>query len=155
MENNFDFVIIGGDSVAFSAAKASEADLKIALIERSAIGGTCVNVGCVPTRNHLNVGERLECCDNAKEIDFRKIIQDKDNIVLDQRSRKYQDVLKSMPNVEHIQGQTKFRSNNEIEIDGRVLTGKNILISTGSSPTIPPIDGIKEIDFLTNSEIKS
>ncbi len=70
MENNFDFVIIGGDSAAFSAAKASEADLKIALIERSAIGGTCVNVGCVPTKNLLNVGERLECCDNAKEIDF-------------------------------------------------------------------------------------
>jgi len=156
MEESFDLIIIGGGSAAFAGAlKASENEVKIAMIEKKTVGGTCVNVGCVPTKNLLDVGERLHDCKNSKEIDFKKIIQDKDDIVLDQRNRKYSDVIKSLPNVEYIQGQAKFRTNNEVVVNDRVLSGKNILIATGSSPSIPPIDGINDVDFLTNPEVLS
>lgn len=156
MQTKYDLVIVGGGAAAFACAlKASEKDVKIAMIEKGTIGGTCVNAGCVPTKNLLSVGEKLQICHNNKDIDFGKIIRDKDDIVLDQRNRKYSDVLKSVLNVEYIQGHAKFKSNNDIEVDGRIISGKNILIATGSSPTIPPIEGIHDVDFLTSPEVLS
>ncbi len=155
METNYDLIIIGGGAAAFACAlKASEKDIKIAMIEKRTIGGTCVNVGCVPTKNLLDIGEKIHHCQNSS-VDFSKIIKDKDDMVLDQRTRKYSDVLESVPNVEYIRGDAKFISNNEVKVNGNILTGKNILIATGSSATIPPIKGIHEIDFLTNIEVLS
>ncbi|TAK19463.1 MAG: mercury(II) reductase [Nitrosarchaeum sp.] len=155
METNYDLVILGGGAAAFSCAlKAAEMDVKIAMIEKGVIGGTCVNVGCVPTKNLLDVGEKIhECADlsgNGKLIDFKKIIESKNDIVLSQRNAKYIDVLDSLPNVEYIKGHAKFKSNNEIEINGNIISAKHVLIATGSSSMVPPIQGINNVDYLTN-----
>lgn len=154
--NEYDLIILGGGAAAFSCAiKASEADAKIAMIEKGTIGGTCVNVGCVPTKNLLSVGERLYECNefrNGKSLNFEKIIQDKDDIVLSQRNKKYIDVLDSLPNVEFIQGNAKFKSNYEVIVNRRIISAKNLLIATGSSSAVPAIKGIDGVDYLTNIE---
>jgi len=165
VETSYDLVILGGGAAAFAGAlKASEIDAKVAMIERGTIGGTCVNVGCVPSKNLLGIGELIHDCMNKKldgqsfqsmKFDFRKIIQDKDSLVLKLRNQKYTDVLKSMPNTEFIQGNAKFRSRNEIEVNGKILKAKNILIATGSSAAVPPIKGIDKVDYLTNIEALS
>ncbi len=155
MQTNYDLIILGGGAVAFSCAlKAAEKDVKTAMIEKGTIGGTCVNVGCIPTKNLLDVGEKIHECDslNDEKFDFKKIIANKDKIVSYQRNQKYKNVLESVPNVDYIAGHAKFKSNNEIEINGNVISAKNILIATGSSSMIPPIQGIKDIDYLTNIE---
>jgi mercuric reductase len=161
----YDLIILGGGAAAFaSALKASEIDAKVAMIERGVIGGTCVNVGCVPSKNLLGIGELIyECLNNKLDgessgtinFDFRKIIRDKDSLVLNLRNQKYSDVLKSIPNTEFIQGKAKFRSKNEIEVNGKILKTKNILIATGSSAAVPPIKGIESVDYLTNIEALS
>jgi len=156
MQTSYDLIILGGGAAAFSCAlKASEMDVKIAMIEKGTIGGTCVNVGCVPTKYFLDVGEKIhECasiCDSGN-TDFKKIIENKDKIVSYQREQKYTNVLESVPNVDYIAGHAKFKSNNEIEINGVVISAKNILIATGSSSIVPPIQGTNDVDYLTNIE---
>jgi len=155
METNYDLVVLGGGAAAFACAlKASELDVKIAMIEKGIIGGTCVNVGCVPTKNLLDVGEKIYECNslNDEKFNFKKIIENKDKIVSYQRNQKYKNVLESVPNVDYIAGHAKFKSNNEIEINGSIISVKNILIATGSSSMIPPIQGINNVDYLTNIE---
>ncbi len=156
MATSYDLIILGGGAAAFSCAlKAAEKDVKIAMIEKGTIGGTCVNVGCVPTKNLLDVGEKLYECEstsNGENFDFKKTIENKNKIVLSQRHQKYTNVLESVPNVDYIAGHAKFKSNNEIEINGNTISAKNILIATGSSSMIPSIQGIAEIDYLTNIE---
>src|SRR5574340_722951 len=162
VETSYDLIILGGGAAAVaSALKASEIDAKVAMIERNTIGGTCVNVGCVPSKNLLNIGELIHDCLNKKlegqsfqsmKFDFRKIIRNKDDLVLMLRNQKYADVLKSMPNTAFIVGNAKFRSRNEIDVNGKILKAKNILIATGSSAAVPPIKGIDKVDYLTNIE---
>jgi mercuric reductase len=164
-ENEYDLIILGGGAAAFAAAlKASEMDTKVMMIERGVIGGTCVNVGCVPSKNLLGIGELIhECLNNNLDgessklinFDFRKIIKDKNSLVLNLRNQKYSDVLESMPNTKFIQGNAKFRSQNEIEVNGKILRAKNILIATGSSAAVPLIKGIESVDYLTNIEALS
>ncbi|MHB8603072.1 MAG: mercury(II) reductase [Nitrosotalea sp.] len=165
VETSYDLIILGGGAAAFaSALKAAEIDSKVVMIERDVIGGTCINVGCVPSKNLLGIGELIHDCLSRRldgqsfqsmKFDFRKIIQDKDDLVLKLRNQKYVDVLKSMPNTEFIVGNAKFRSRNEIDVNGKILKAKNILIATGSSAAIPQINGIEEIDYLTNTEALS
>jgi mercuric reductase len=165
VETSYDLIILGGGAAAFAAAlKAAEIDAKVAMIERGTIGGTCVNVGCVPSKNLLGIGELIHDCLNRRidrqsvqsiKFDFKKIIQDKDDLVLKLRNQKYADVLKSMPNTEFIVGNAKFRSRNEIDVNGKILKAKNILIATGSSAAVPSIQGIDKVDYLTNVEALS
>lgn len=156
METSYDLIILGGGAAAFSCAlKAAEMDIKIAMIEKGVIGGTCVNVGCVPTKNLLDMGEKIHECGslpNNEKLDFKKIIENKNKIVSFQRNQKYTNVLNSVPNIDYIVGHAKFKSNNEIEINGDVISAKHILIATGSSSTVPPIQGINDVGYLTNVE---
>jgi len=137
------------------------------MIERGVIGGTCVNVGCVPSKNLLSIGEMIHDCMNQKtdgnsfsaansiRSDFKIIIEKKDDLVLKLRNQKYTNVIRSIPNTDFIQGDAKFRSRNEVTVNSKILRGKNIIIATGSSATVPPIKGIAEVDYLTNIEALS
>jgi mercuric reductase len=161
----FDLVIIGSGSAAFAAAlKASDHDAKIAMIERGTIGGTCVNVGCVPSKNLLHAGE-LRYYDSNREfpgirpgrttLDFRRVIEQKDQIVRGLRKEKYSDVLKSLPSAKLFRGKARFVSKTRVRVDGINVEGRKFVVATGSSPRIPQIPGIDEVDYLTNVEALS
>jgi mercuric reductase len=161
----FDLVIIGSGSAAFAAAlKASEHDAKIAMIERGTIGGTCVNVGCVPSKNLLHAGE-LRYYDSNRNfpgirpgrttLDFRKVIEQKDQIVRGLRKEKYSDVLKSLPSAKLFRGKASFVSKTRLKVDGINVDGRKFILASGSSPRIPQIPGIDKVDYLTNVEALS
>ncbi len=161
----FDLVILGSGSAAFSAAlKAAEYDAKIAMIERGTIGGTCVNVGCVPSKNLLRAGE-LNYYDTNRDfpgirpgrttLDFRKIIEQKNQIVRGLRRKKYADVLKSLPSTKLFRGNAKFVSKTRVKVDRTNVEGKKFVIATGSSPRVLPIPGIEKVHYLTNAEALS
>lgn len=162
---NFDLIIIGSGAAAFAAAlKASQHDVKAAMIERGTIGGTCVNVGCVPSKNLLRAGEILYYCMKSSyngvslgnpQLDFKGIINQKDELVLTLRKQKYVNVLDSLPNVTFFKGSAAFVSKNELKVDGKVLYGRKFIVATGSSPSIPKIQGIQDVDYLTNVEALS
>jgi mercuric reductase len=177
LSKEYKLIIIGGGAAAFSAAiKAELEGVKTAMIERGTLGGTCVNVGCVPSKNLLGIGEKIisshkpnyaaitSCNSN---FDFTKAILDKDNLVKELRQKKYSDVLSSFSNVKFIEGVASFISNRKIRVsknkfhhyhstDERILLESyKFIIATGSSPHIPPFKGIENIDYLTNVEALS
>src|SRR6267378_8266720 len=161
----FDLVIIGSGSAAFAAAlKAAEHDSKVAMVEKGMIGGTCVNVGCVHSKNLLRAGE-LRYYDTNRDfpgirpgrtiLEFRKVIEQKDQIVRGLRKEKYSDVLRSLPSTKLFRGEARFVSKTRVKVDGISVDGKKFIVATGSSPRIPRILGIDKVEYLTNVEALS
>jgi len=166
MPKKFELVILGGGAAAFSAAiRASRNGAKAVMIDGGTIGGTCVNVGCVPSKRLLAVGDqffrvanhrfqglRLE---NSWSAEFREVIRAKDKIVQSLRTSKYENVLASLEDVEYVRGLAAFVSPHEVKVGQRRYEGDKFVIATGSSPTVPPIPGIEDVRYITNVEALS
>ena len=158
----YDLIIIGGGAAAFSAAiKANMHGVKTAMIERAALGGTCVNVGCVPSKNLLGAGEILHSakhppytsvlpCDS--DFDFAKTIEAKDILVKGLRKQKYYDVLQSLEHVDLIEASASFVSPKKVKADGKLFEANKFIIAAGSSPSTPRVKGIENVKYLTNNE---
>ncbi len=160
----YDLIIIGGGSAAFSAAiKASELEKKVLMINDGLpIGGTCVNVGCVPSKTLIRIAEQFHIANHPNfsgikpgksKIDFKEVIRQKTELVESLREHKYVDVLKDDENVAIIKAYAKFIDKNTVEADGKKYSSHNILITTGSSTFIPEIPGLKEAGYLTNETL--
>jgi len=159
----FDLIIIGGGAGAFaSAIKANELKAKTLLVNKGLpLGGTCVNVGCVPSKTLLWAGEVMHLAKNhgipgveleVKNFDFAQVVQHELDLVDKLRTEKYEKVLNGLGNVTHIEGQATFVSPNEIEASGQKFKAKKFIIANGSTATVPPIEGIKEVGYLTHIE---
>jgi mercuric reductase len=165
MKDSYDLIIIGGGAAAFSAAiKANSHGVRTAMIERGTLGGTCVNVGCVPSKNLLAAGEYLYTSHNPSyssikpckaDFDFSQAIQDKDKLVSNLRKQKYRDVLESLEHVRLIEGSAAFVSKNQVKVDGKFLSGKKFIVATGSSASVPNFRGIEKVGYLTNIDVLS
>jgi len=160
----YDLVVLGAGSAGFATAiKASELGKKFAIIENGTIGGTCVNVGCVPSKHLLHVGDVYYYSKNhvfrgiktCETLDFAKVIQQKDEVVQYLRKSKYMDVLQNLPNAVFMEGKGVFTSKNEVKIGNEVLRTDKFLIATGSSPNVIRLKGIDKVDYLTNVEALS
>lgn len=166
---NFDLIIIGGGAGAFAAAiRANELKAKTAIINAGLpLGGTCVNVGCVPSKTLLYAGEILHHAKHhgipgieleVKNFDFQKVVQDELSLVEKLRREKYEKVLKNLEYVTTIEGKAKFVSSDEIEIASernpapQRIRGKKFIIAIGSTANVPPIERIREVGFITHIE---
>lgn len=167
---NYDLVILGQGSAAFAAAiKANELGVKTAMVGSNAtngtvIGGTCVNVGCMPSKRLITVGTMFYNGMNNSfvgveygvgKLNFRKIIHEKDRMVRKFRKEKYADVLRNLENVTYYPVQGKFVSRNEVTAGNEMVHAEKYLIATGARANIPPVKGIDKIDYLTNEEALS
>ncbi|MBI2613356.1 MAG: mercury(II) reductase [Candidatus Levybacteria bacterium] len=167
----YDLIIIGGGAGSFAAAiKANELGAKTLLINKVLpLGGTCVNVGCVPSKTLLWAGEVMHLAKNhnipgidieVKNFNFGQVVQHELDLVAKLRAEKYEKVLNGLENVTHIEGRASFVSPNEIEVNpsansgqgGQKYTSKKFVIAAGSTTTVPPIEGIKEVGFITHIE---
>ncbi len=166
----YELVILGQGSAAFAAAiKADELGIKTAIVGSNAtngtlVGGTCVNVGCVPSKNMITVGNifHRNSADYFKAIkygksklDFRKAIAEKDSLVKKFRKEKYADVLQGLNSVEYIPKLARFISKNEVKVDGGTIEGEKFVIATGARAKVIPVKGVEEVGFLTNEEALS
>jgi len=160
---NFDLIIIGGGAGAFAAAiRANELGAKTALINAGLpLGGTCVNVGCVPSKTLLWAGETMHHAEHhgipgveleVKHFDFQKVVQDELSLVERLQKEKYEKVLKNLEHVTAIEGKAKFVSETEVEVNGKKLSAEKFIIATGSTANVPPIEGIQETGFVTHIE---
>src|SRR3990167_4137695 len=161
--NEYDLIIIGGGAGAFAAAiKANDLSAKTLMINKGLpLGGTCVNVGCVPSKTLLWAGEVMHQARNhgipgidieVKNFDFASLVQHELDLVEKLREEKYEKVLRNLENVIHLEGRASFVSANEIEVNGQNYQGKKFVIAAGSTTTVPPIEGIKEVGFITHIE---
>lgn len=159
----YDLVIIGGGAGGFGAAiKANDLGARAVMINTGLpLGGTCVNVGCVPSKALLYAGEVLHAADNhgvsgiglsRDQFDFSTVIQAELDMVEELRGEKYEHVLNQLENVTLLEGNGKFISPNEIEINGKTIEGEKFLIATGSTARVPAIEGIETAGFITHIE---
>ena len=162
--SKYDLIIIGGGSAAFSAAiKASERDKNVLMINDGLpIGGTCVNVGCVPSKTLIRTAEQFHIANHPNfdgikpgnsKIDFKEVIKQKTELVEALREHKYVDVLKDDPNVTILKAFARLIDKNTVEADGKKYSAENILIATGSTTFIPELRGLKETGYLTNETL--
>jgi mercuric reductase len=159
--SDFDLMVIGGGSAGFAAAiKGVELGFKVALVEAGMIGGTCVNVGCVPSKTlirsvewyHLAGQHRFRGVHTSPgRIDWPQVIAHKDELVNELRQSKYTDVLAAYPDITHLQGRARLTGKNSVEIDGKRYTPGKIVIATGAKPWAPPIPGLGEADYLDST----
>lgn len=161
-EGDYDYIIIGSGGAAFSSAiEAVKYGAKVAIIERETVGGTCVNIGCVPSKTLLRAGEiNLVAKNNpfvglhtsAGEVDLAPLIKQKNELVTDLRNRKYVDLIDDY-GFELIKGEAKFVNEKTVEVNGTELSAKRFLIATGASPSLPAIPGIDTVDYLTSTTL--
>lgn len=159
----FDLIIIGGGAGAFAAAiRADELKAKTALINAGLpLGGTCVNVGCVPSKTLIYAAEMLYRSQNhgipgielgLKNFDFQKIVQDELSLVEKLRQEKYEKILPYLKSITPIEGRAVFVSKNEVEVNGERFAADKFIIAAGSTATVPPIENIREVGYVTHIE---
>jgi len=161
-KSDYDLLIIGSGGAAFSAAiKSIEYGAKVGMIERGTVGGTCVNIGCVPSKTILRAGEINHFAKtnpftglqtSAKEVDLASLVNQKDELVNELRNQKYIDLIDEY-GIDLINGEAKFVDENTVEVNGKKLSAKRFLIATGASPSIPTISGLDEVDYLTSTTL--
>ncbi len=166
----YEYAIIGQGAAAFAAAiKADEMGIKTVMMgknetEGAVLGGTCVNVGCVPSKRLITVGNFLDKI-NTKRFDglsysakignFIKIIQDKEFLVGEMRFAKYQKVLGKLKNVKYVNGFASFKDKNTLLVNDKEIKAKKILIATGARAKVPEIRGLDKVKYLTNEDALS
>jgi len=162
----FDLIIIGGGAAAFAAAtKASELGAATALINSGLpLGGTCVNVGCVPSKLLLELGSELYHPQHPRfealrdghyaSFDFETAIREKEKIVGALRESNYIRVAQGL-GVTVVEGRARFISPNQLEVNGETLEADKFIIATGSRPRILPFKGIDRVRYITSREALS
>jgi mercuric reductase len=158
MTETFDFVILGSGSTAFAAAlRAQELGKTAVMIEERPIGGTCVNRGCLPSKNLIEAAKIIQDARNPRypgltpceiQLDFGALIAQKDEVVHGYRKKKYESLVGGQFRIEN--GHVQFIDPNTVEVNGKRLIGERLLIATGSGPVLPEIDGLDGVPYLTS-----
>jgi mercuric reductase len=156
---NVDLAAIGSGGAAMAAAiHARQRGATVVLVERDVLGGTCVNVGCIPSKTLLAAaGARHSAGTNpfigaltaADGIDFAALIEQKDELVGRLRT-KFADVAAAY-GIDVRTGAASFADPDTLLIDGQPLSARAYLIATGSQPARPDLPGLNDVGFLTST----
>lgn len=163
MTKKFDAIIIGtGQSGPFLTSRLAKAGMKVAIIERHRFGGTCVNVGCVPTKTLVASAYAAYIVRNAKDfgveisgstsVDMKAVKARKDAIVR-ASNEGVENWLKGMESCTVYEGQAAFESPNTVRVNGELLQADKIFLNVGARASVPPTPGLDTIPYLTNSTI--
>ncbi len=160
----YDLIIIGGGSAAFSAS-ATAADMGLSVLMVNAgldMGGTCVNVGCVPSKFLIRNAEQTHrakyspfhgVSSTIPKIDYSAIIKQKKELVAALQKKKYLDVVDKLDTVDVLEGWAKFVDSKTIEVNTKQYKGMKFLLATGATTKIPEIMGLDIVGYLTNESI--
>jgi len=160
-DQDFDLMVIGGGSAGFAAAiKGAELGHRVAIVEAGTIGGTCVNVGCVPSKALIRAMEHYHAAGDHRfrgvetsrgALNWGQVVAQKDELVAELRRSKYQDVLAAYLEINYIQGRARLKGGNGVEIDGQPYKPGKIIIATGARPWAPPIPGLAGSGYLDST----
>jgi mercuric reductase len=159
----FDFVILGSGSTAFAAAiRAVELGKTVAMTENRTLGGTCVNRGCLPSKNliaaagivHEAAHPRYPGIEPARlKVNFAELVRQKDEVIAYYREKKYQSIVGDRISV--FEGTARFVDRNAVQVGDVRLEAERFLVATGSRPFIPPLKGLEEVPFITSDLLTS
>jgi len=157
----YDLAVIGAGSAGFSAAiSAAELGAQVALIGNGTIGGTCVNVGCVPSKTMIRAAEAVHQAETASRFagiraaggiaDWGAVVRQKNELVSSLRQAKYIDLLPSYNTVAYREGGARLGVDG-VTVDGEPIKAGKVIVATGASPDLPAIPGIETVPYLTST----
>lgn len=160
---SFDAIVVGaGQSGPFLAARMAEKGMKVALIERKFLGGTCVNAGCMPTKTLVASARAAHVARNAGGygvtipgeigVDMEVVRKRAETVIMEARNGLI-SWFANMDGITVIYGHARFENERTITVNGELLTAPRIYLNVGARPAIPDMPGIGDIDYLTSTSI--
>jgi len=161
MAQRFDAIIIGtGQAGPALAARLAGAGMKLAVIERGRFGGTCVNTGCIPTKTLIASAYAAQLARRAAEygvtiggpvaVDMKQVKARKDKIS-GRSSNGVEQWVRGLENVTVYQGHARFESAHGVQVNGELLEADRIFVNVGGRALVPPMPGLDQVPYLTNS----
>jgi pyruvate/2-oxoglutarate dehydrogenase complex dihydrolipoamide dehydrogenase (E3) component len=160
----YDAIVIGtGQAGPYVTSRLAGAGMKVAVIERNAFGGTCVNTGCIPTKTMVASAYAARMAARAAEygvevgsvrVDMKRVMARKDAVSKASRTG-LEDWLRNMENCTVYQCHARFESAHEVNVGGERLHADKIFINVGGRALVPDMPGLREIDWFTNSSMMS
>ncbi|MGB4100869.1 MAG: dihydrolipoyl dehydrogenase [Alphaproteobacteria bacterium] len=159
---DYNVIVIGGGSAGLvSSYIAAALKARVALIEKHKMGGDCLNTGCVPSKALLRSAKMLSYARRAEEFGFNKTTVDFDFAKVMER---VQNIIKAIAphdsverytrlGVDCIEGAAKIVASNRVEVNGKTLTARSIIVATGARPMVPPIPGLDQTNYLTSDTV--
>ncbi len=163
MAQQFDAIVIGAGQAGPSlTGRLAAAGMKVAMIERNRFGGTCVNTGCIPTKTLVASARAAYLARRAADfgveitgevrVDMKKVKARKDEVSGASRVG-VERWLKGMDGVTVFEGHARFESSREVSVGEERLRAEKIFINVGARPRVPPLPGVKDVDFFVNSSL--
>lgn len=163
MTTKYDAIVIGtGQSGPFLATRLADAGMKVAIIERKFFGGTCVNTGCIPTKTMVASAYAAHLASRGSEygvefpgqisVDMKRVHARMNEIRMSHR-KGAEERLRNHKNCAVYTSQGRFESPYEVSVGNEVLSADKIFINVGARAIVPPMPGVDQINYLTNSSI--
>jgi len=159
---DYNLTVVGGGSAGLvSSYIAAAVKAKVALIERHKMGGDCLNTGCVPSKALIRSAKMVAYANRAQEFGFRSTTVEYEFAEVMERVQRVitkvepHDSIERYSNlgVECLTGEATIRSPWEVEINGKTISSRAIIVATGARPMVPPIPGLDQIDYLTSDTV--
>ncbi|MCY0886742.1 MAG: mercury(II) reductase, partial [Firmicutes bacterium] len=158
---DYDLLILGSGSAAFAAAiEARDAGARVGMVERGTVGGTCVNIGCVPSKFSLRAAEvawtvahpgLAGIAPGPGSLDPAALAAERRELVEAMRRSKYEDLLGDY-GIDLLRGEARFLDPVTVAAGARTVRAGRILVATGARPAVPPVPGLDRVPFLTSTE---
>ncbi len=162
MSERYDAIVIGaGQAGPALCARLDREGLKTALVERKLMGGTCVNVGCIPTKTLVASARAAHMARRGAEYGFSagdirvdmRAVKSRKHAVVKHSSDGLADWIGGMKNVTLVEGHARFTGPRAVDVGGRALQADRVFLNVGGRALVPDIPGVKDVPFLTNSSM--
>ncbi len=158
---NYDIIVIGSGGGAKIVSPAARLGLKVAVIEKEALGGTCLNRGCIPSKMLIHPADVAIAIREAKKfdlhvegdlaVDFSRLIT-RISQTVDGDSQKIAIGYQKNPNIDFYHTEGRFVANKTIRVDETTISADKIFLAVGARPRIPPIPGLTGTPFMTSTK---
>ncbi|MGQ0648363.1 MAG: mercury(II) reductase [Gemmatimonadaceae bacterium] len=156
----YDLLVIGSGGAGVAAAiQGAELGARVVIVERGTLGGTCVNVGCIPSKNLIEAAVHYHAARTGfpgiapctPALDWNAVVAQKDALVAELRATKYADVLASYPEIDVLSGHARLLAGDRVRVGDAEYRARKVIVATGSSPAMPPIPGLDAVGALDST----
>ena len=157
---SFDLIVIGAGSGLNISSAAAEKGLKVAVVEKGPMGGTCLNRGCIPSKIIIHSADVAETIRNSKSfginskinsVDF-KYITGRTSKIVDKDAKEIEEGIREDKNTTLFKIEAKFIAERTLQVGKEAIKGDKVIIAAGTRPSVPNIEGLHDVDFITSDE---